>query len=289
MLYKYVSKDIAIKILRSHKVRFSQLNALNDPYECEPAIKFDFLLNTTLPCRSESNLQELVEEIVGSRKWIFAFPGENAYESFVEIYRVFPELVLKLLKSRYGNKEHDDIEIEIREEIIKTVRLNVGVFSASKKWNNLLMWAHYADEHKGVVVGFDENEIFNRRTGLTSAWKKVSYSKYREAVDVASPCFMHDFLTKKPIDWKYECEYRCIEYLPNLERSAERQKGFDLFLMEIEPRAIEEVYLGSRMKEEELEEVVKEARKIGSNVNIFKTKMSPGFFGLDKHSIENKL
>ncbi|MBA6295973.1 DUF2971 domain-containing protein [Colwellia sp. MB02u-9] len=38
-----------------------------------------------------------------------------------------------------------------------------SVFSASETQNNLLMWSHYADEHKGIVIEFDPSKpIFER-------------------------------------------------------------------------------------------------------------------------------
>ena len=33
-----------------------------------------------------------------------------------------------------------------------------GIISLTTNNNNLLMWSHYADEHKGIVIGFDINE-----------------------------------------------------------------------------------------------------------------------------------
>lgn len=39
-----------------------------------------------------------------------------------------------------------------------------AVFSLSETKNNLLMWSHYADEHKGIVIEFDFNKpIFERK------------------------------------------------------------------------------------------------------------------------------
>ena len=40
----------------------------------------------------------------------------------------------------------------------KTRRVQVeraGVLSLSRSWNNVLMWSHYADKHKGICLGFD--------------------------------------------------------------------------------------------------------------------------------------
>jgi len=45
-----------------------------------------------------------------------------------------------------------------------------GVLCMSKNWDSPLMWAHYADSHKGIVLGFDVPE---------RAFYKVDYVKDR--------------------------------------------------------------------------------------------------------------
>lgn len=34
-----------------------------------------------------------------------------------------------------------------------------GVFCASSDCNNELLWAHYADSHKGICIGFDAKKL----------------------------------------------------------------------------------------------------------------------------------
>ena len=37
---------------------------------------------------------------------------------------------------------------------------NIGIFSLSKVPDNILMWSHYADSHKGIVLEFDSNHAY---------------------------------------------------------------------------------------------------------------------------------
>ncbi|MBL7103181.1 MAG: DUF2971 domain-containing protein [Bacteroidales bacterium] len=31
-----------------------------------------------------------------------------------------------------------------------------GILSLSAKWDNILIWGHYAEKHKGFCIGFNE-------------------------------------------------------------------------------------------------------------------------------------
>ncbi len=52
------------------------------------------------------------------------------------------------------NQAHDYVYGDIPfSEYIKLKMHHIGVISLSENKENLLMWAHYANEHKGVVAG----------------------------------------------------------------------------------------------------------------------------------------
>lgn len=50
-------------------------------------------------------------------------------------------------------------EREYYHDVIKKQLSETGICSFSKARKNQLMWAHYADEHKGVCIGFKEQLI----------------------------------------------------------------------------------------------------------------------------------
>jgi len=80
-----------------------------------------------------------------------------------------------------------------------------GVLSLSENCNNLLMWAHYGSEHKGLCLGFDWAE-----TGLPPA-KQVNYNSMYRLVDIWA--YTEDELAEiacfqKSIEWAYEREWR---------------------------------------------------------------------------------
>ena len=90
---------------------------------------------------------------------------------------------------------------------------------------NLLMWSHYADEHRGYCVKYklskqfikqDENDSFEHMF-----LKPIIYRKDEEKVDISELTTINTDLAfaTKHRSWKYENEVRLIVYNPNKEES----------------------------------------------------------------------
>lgn len=90
-----------------------------------------------------------------------------------------------------------------------------GVVSLTPFCDNISMWSHYSDSHKGIVVGFDVGSPFftdkfkQDNDLLLGAIHKVKYSKKR----VTRFRSFHDPLLTKSSAWKYEAEHRLIANL----------------------------------------------------------------------------
>lgn len=97
-----------------------------------------------------------------------------------------------------------------------------GVISLAETKDNLLMWSHYADSHRGVVIEFnidDENpfDLFDLTHKSNFSQKKIfERVKYRKTRWVEEPktktnddILKHYMLTKSD-EWIYEKEYRYI-------------------------------------------------------------------------------
>ncbi|PSW79344.1 DUF2971 domain-containing protein [Photobacterium damselae] len=54
----------------------------------------------------------------------------------------------------------DDGELDDIAGVIQMDFFDLGIISLTEDYNNPLMWAHYADEHKGCVVEFDFSKPF---------------------------------------------------------------------------------------------------------------------------------
>jgi hypothetical protein len=84
---------------------------------------------------------------------------------------------------------------------------NIGMICFGANWSSPVMWAHYADKHHGICLGFDVADRL-----LT----QVTYTDRKIAVPFGAHLPKHGFsaelLSKvrmtKATDWSYEKEYR---------------------------------------------------------------------------------
>ena len=90
-----------------------------------------------------------------------------------------------------------------------------GIISFSETYDNLLMWAHYADEHKGMIIGF-RSDCTELNTKYNKTWDskigkliRVNYRKYREREFNKHGSIDETFFIKSD-DWLYEKEHRII-------------------------------------------------------------------------------
>jgi hypothetical protein len=75
-----------------------------------------------------------------------------------------------------------------------------GLICFSKRRTNPVLWAHYADKHRGICLGFDIPE---------SSLKKVTYVNSRLSwPSVMDEEFFMKLLFTKFNHWRYESEYR---------------------------------------------------------------------------------
>jgi hypothetical protein len=111
--------------------------------------------------------------------------------------------------------------IEIKKSA-SNVFNNLGVCSFSKTRNNLLMWSHYADEHKGFCIGFNETILsksdagikavdvkYQAETSQKSVFKSFEVDGDKVVVHLDYEA-MHSIVGRKYTHWKYERERRLI-------------------------------------------------------------------------------
>ena len=122
----------------------------------------------------------------------------------------------------------------------------------SKSYDKILMWSHYAEDHKGFCLEFDTSYAPFSYTGrdFDSILRKVEYKKsfpkisLKKWMDTGGVQTLFPLAERKWIDWRYEEEYRVIS-----------DKGQTNFPYEIS--ALSAVYLGWKMPDEDVTEIKK--------------------------------
>jgi hypothetical protein len=79
---------------------------------------------------------------------------------------------------------------------------------------NITMWSHYANAHKGLVIGFEFGEIADPRIfqkvsykDHLESWDLLSWAKFMNGEDSLMPIFLED-ISIKSSHWKHEKEWR---------------------------------------------------------------------------------
>lgn len=257
MLYKYCSIDNAKKIIESGKLKVTQPSKFNDPFDCVlPNIDYDF---SQIKNHLMSKIKKLTREEDISKKELKTFQKELEVDFNKEFNQTLISEFIKNLKKNW-NKYIDFYKI----------------LCLSKVNNNVLMWSHYADSHKGVVLGFDfnkDNQIFNKITPvkydknleltkrffdklfkelIDESFKNIddNFSKEIEnkfALKFINHLFQYFFI--KSYDWFYEEEFRLV-----LE---DYQDDF----LQFSPNSLSRIIFGIKTLKEEREDFIDKVNK----------------------------
>ena len=190
-LYKFYAYNAnSLAVLLDKAVWFSKPGTLNDPFD----IDIDFHMPTISPC-------ELKYMICAAK----GMPGlsKAQLEQYEALERDIPNLscddyegIRRCFNTDSNNRFRED-------------RKNWGVFCMSATNENILMWSHYADHHKGFCVEFlrsPENCL-----GNSDKTRPVNYScQYPKPNPFDEKSYDEVFFTKA-IGWKHEEEWRILD------------------------------------------------------------------------------
>ena len=135
-----------------------------------------------------------------------------------------------------------------------------GLLCFSGTWRSPLMWAHYADNHRGICAGFDvPDDTIYRVTYVPKRAKPPAPSK------MLTREFEQGLFLKKFSHWRYEQEYRAVVTLSNC-----REIGGVYFVPFSDELALKQVIVGakSNLSSEIVESVTRDIR----NVEVFKAR-----------------
>ena len=204
-------------------------------------------------------------------------------------------------KFAYGKKEVTEEELanynldsgNIVSDLIFTRH---GLISLTETNDNLLMWSHYADQHRGMVIEFDaKHQFFSDKSGDTGYDRRIHRVLYRKerfsgCDEVANFTSLSELFFHKSDEWEYEKEHRLLLSLSKSDvilvpKSYENIDSFPLtpftdnfdrltsyesidcalYFYTIPYDAIKSITFGCNVKED----LINEAKiKIKSNVNL---------------------
>ena len=206
-LYKYRDKIEKVKdLLCKKQIYLSTVKQFNDPFEGKADIQSG-----------------------GAEK--------NWYDYLIQ-QKMSGNDASKYAKYYHNNKAKGE---KIIRQVITDVINQTGFYCLASKADNLLMWSHYADCHKGFCVEFDLSQDLDTFCTLSKVNYSNNYISYNYLIDQKGP---YNTISHKSKDWEYEEEYRIIR---------QDQTG----LLKINPKAITAIIFGCKTEQKDIDEIKK--------------------------------
>ncbi len=219
--YKYFSAKWGFAFLESLRIRYSQFSALNDPYEGEV----------------------FVRDLLSKDQWELVDAGELDPNRFNPGMKEIVEDIQSGKLDRYE-------ALQICTNWLKKDRDRYGVLSMSANPTSLPMWAHYCDNHTGMVLGFDaDHSTFHH--GGPSIRPVVYVSKCPEVI--FSRMTGLDMWYTKNAQWSYEEELRHTKILDPGSVAGNSKSGEpSVHLFDIPKECVRKIILGENVSEESI-------------------------------------
>jgi hypothetical protein len=274
--YKYMTAATAKKVLEKSTLRWALPTQFNDPFD----VQFDLRVEYDRGRVIDRALQNIIDLYMGRRH----MPRDgNTLAKGIRLLQVTsPGLKEEELRNTFRKSMNEGLDTAEKDmpknhAQIRAVLARLKLLCLCEEPNNILMWAHYAQNHTGLVMEFSYIEK------LDSVWGAAKPVRYRKEMpclvnednlvrllsgegSIATEELFEEAVFVKAIDWQYEKEWRLVggwnrvtteEYIPF---AAEEMTGIYLGcrIADLDQKAIKDlaakkythapVYAGSKSK-----------------------------------------
>lgn len=193
-----------------------------------------------------------------------AFEGMNSFKKFLK-------KTSKRINSDNSKTKFENLVI-IADDFIDFALNKIGVLCLTTDNQNQLMWAHYANEYKGLCIEYDFKITQDSKNIFQSF--PVSYSKdipdFREKDMVTQGSFVKKICGIKSECWSYEKEFRII-----------KNKGIGSFAYD--KSLLKAIYFGVRFNDDDKNDIFRALKD--TNTKFYQMVMDEGE---DKYSFSYK-
>ncbi|MCG9720391.1 DUF2971 domain-containing protein [Shewanella sp. Isolate7] len=181
---------------------------------------------------------------------------------------------LNKIKKAFPNEVSNEILAYTRKDLtaeidsFKDEIKDFGILSLAEDEKDILMWSHYADDHKGVCIELERTD--SNELGDPKATRKVAYTKSYPSMNVKSLLSKdgHDnslmrVLYTKSEHWSYEREWRNFQ--------SDGGKVYPI------PGKILSITFGARASEMDIDIVKK---LVGNSIPLFHAQLKENEFGI---------
>jgi len=176
---------------------------------------------------------------------------------------------------RFTNKnvqQHLEKVHEALDNVLSSGK-KIGIYSLSETYNDELLWAHYANSHKGYCIEYDLELLLETYPTAPVYSFPVKYSKHPPEVGLNDLSDKDSIIKKlgayKSERWKYEKEYRIITY-----EGGEHAYNF---------QAVKAIYFGLRMPEPWKKEIMNRLK--GRGIEYYQINQIQGKYLFEREQV----
>ena len=211
-LFKYQSINCnSTDALFKHSIWFSKPIMFNDPFDSNLKINgFERYFNCLPLYVNALGKNKLNEEYFQKTISNLKLQGKTETE------------IIEQIESDLISKDYPSLRMQFYEltKSYDEISQSAGLLSLTSKNNNLLMWAHYANNHEGICLEFSTTEPSERAKICTLADNSMTFKVdyidyYPRALDMKLFDSTHvdrirNLFLLKSKEWEYEEEWRVI-------------------------------------------------------------------------------
>lgn len=244
VLFKYFDFSGGFKSLVDLTLKIKHPSIFNDPYDC-----YDGLIDF-------NNIYDIVID-----DYLKLIPNEE-------------------IKGKKISKEKVD---KFKIDSINSTISKIGVSCFCEENDNLLMWSHYADSHKGICIGYNLDKLYSflKKKHIDLILYKIHYTNKLQKIDILkySNEALINWLSTKSKVWNYENEIRFIFY------DIFNNSSKNIFLP-LDINIIDSIYLGSKIKPEDFDSIMKLMKNKFHQIKIFRMNLKSNVFELLPQNID---
>jgi hypothetical protein len=271
MLYRYFNSH-ALESLQANALKVSRVSEYNDPFDTKPQI-----VGVMTRAKARETYERRLQQPDFIARCFQEWPQFQTVDALLTHLDARKERTLDLLMLQNEDTKRAFLDVS---NSVSDKHLRVVCFSADAlPRNEVLLWSHYADHHKGCRIGFnfpkDKPEL---------SIEPVTYQDKRAELDVTidpeGPEFLQMIrrnLRIKSTAWSYEHEHRLIT-IP--QRCFSVQTHPSIELIRLDPEWVRRVDFGARFDQLERAKFIASVSNSHPHATFFQSWYHPSEFAL---------
>lgn len=284
--FKFMPVDTAMAVLQSSSLRYSAPWRFNDPFDHRVTFSFPFNQQEFTDALVNESLRVIFDESV-------QIPEPTEFGQMLLLTRRARSIISKeeitatIMSGALESGQLFKNSEQVLNETFTAFLAQSRVLCVTEELDNVVMWAHYASEHRGVCIKLqcvdeiDNTLLVARPVNYTTKYPDFpslqNYAKHLTGeipIDFAPLIYDHGVYTKHE-DWGYEREWRV--HVP--EPHDQNQLGYSGWRED--PKVFGALYLGCRISSVDTDSLLRIVDKKMPHMEVYRTTPSRTFFGIE--------